>query len=279
MNDKSWANIVKNVRKLSVKDSKEYLAEVFPKPSLKEKKALKKNISKFILKLYNQSYSEYLKDEHAFNYEIAEQLMLLPKANHLIDKLFKENILKLNESSSSEEIKEEFIKILAETIGNFDKEIYTFNLSTTQSRRTRAGKTFEYILRKIIEDIYEFDCDYQTKIGALKYKSNDFGSTIDIVIPSVAAYKKDRSRCVLLSSKTTLRERWGEVIAELVKANVPVIHLCTLDNKITEGVIEEASAHNIKLVMLKKEAAKHKKNGNVMSFEDFFNSEIKRIIK
>ena len=31
--------------------------------------------------------------------------------------------------------------------------------------------------------------------------------------------------------------------------------------------------------MLKKEAAKHKKHGNVISFEDFFNSEIKRIIK
>ena len=49
----------------------------------------------------------------------------------------------------------------------------------------------------------------------------------DFVLPSEAAFERNRVICVVASLKRTLRERWQEVVAELVRLSAPNVYLVT----------------------------------------------------
>lgn len=104
---------------------------------------------------------------------------------------------------------------------------YDLALSNTQSRRSRAGKEFEVILKLLLNSA-----------GILAKPQCYIGETgkekaVDIVVPITSHNQTEPTKTVLISAKTTLRERWQEVIEEAQRTKSSKMYLATLDNKIT----------------------------------------------
>lgn len=73
---------------------------------------------------------------------------------------------------------------------------------------------------------------------------------------------------MLISAKTTLRERWQEVPEEMGRTGAREMFLVTLDDTISKEVIENLNDNNIQIVVtqtIKEE--RYKSNHSVISFE------------
>ena len=110
-------------------------------------------------------------------------------------------------------------------------------LSVSQSRKTRGGTDFELQLGELLR-LADFPFEAQHR----RYR-------VDFMLPSYEHYEKDRSQCVLLSAKRTLRERWQQVVDELHKMNCPNVFLATTDEKISTSKVRDIAERNIKLVV------------------------------
>ncbi|WP_375692732.1 type II restriction endonuclease [Bartonella sp. AP213QHHD] len=99
---------------------------------------------------------------------------------------------------------------------------------------------------------------------------------VDSVLPSIEHFKKRRDKAIIGTMKTTLRERWQEVIEEQSRSQVPNIHLLTVDDKISVNKIEQMNKHNIVVVVLKtvKNQEKILHNHSVIDFETYFLKEL-----
>jgi len=139
------------------------------------------------------------------------------------------------------------------------EDIWGMFLSISQSRRTRAGGSFERhvsFLFNILEYPYE--------------KQKILNGKVDYVIPSVAAFKKNRTSCVVISVKRTLRERWRQVVGELASIKAGKIYILTADEDISGEKVKEMSGQNVNLVIWdeykkKKFSTQH----NVLGFTEF----------
>ena len=80
--------------------------------------------------------------------------------------------------------------------------------------------------------------------------------------------------------KTTLRERWQEVVEEITRSNLPNIYLLTVDEDISILKAKQMAEHNIVLVVLKKikEQPSLNKMRNIIDFETFFTKEIPSVM-
>lgn len=78
--------------------------------------------------------------------------------------------------------------------------------------------------------------------------------------------------------KTSLRERWQEVVEEVVRSNLPNIYLLTVDDNISENKITQMSQHNIILVVIESVKEKLSSFRSVLSFEEYFSREIPNIL-
>ena len=116
--------------------------------------------------------------------------------------------------------------------------------------------------------------DSQSHLGQRTFSDKGLGKKVDGVVPGMEAFNENRSRCIIATMKTTIRERWQEVVEELNRTNIPSIHLLTLDEGITENVLTLMKNHNITLVTYKSIKTKFPTFTNVMDFETFFGSEI-----
>lgn len=233
-----------------------------------------KKISKFIFQLREYCYKEFLKEEAEFNKKILSTLgehFYVP--NNLILKLCKKlfDIKYINFDSFTIEIQ----KTIGEYIGHITPYVYQLFLSNTQSRRSRAGKTFEGIIYFLYEYL-GYSYDSQTKIGRRMFANLGLGKIVDSILPNIKSFNERRNKTIVGSMKTTLRERWQEVVEELQRSNIPNIHLLTVDDDISNKKIEQISMHNIVLVVL--ESVKNKpqcfNNRAVISFEEYFLKEI-----
>lgn len=110
-------------------------------------------------------------------------------------------------------------------------------LSVSQSRKTRGGRDFELQLGRLLT------------LAGFPFEEQHQRHRVDFMLPGYAHYAKDRSQCVLLSAKRTLRERWQQVVDELHKMNCPNVFLATTDDKISASKVKDISARNIKLVV------------------------------
>ena len=79
--------------------------------------------------------------------------------------------------------------------------------------------------------------------------------------------------------KTSLRERWQEVVEETTLSNLPNIYLLTCDNDISSSKIQQMREHNIILVVFKEVKEKLKDFESVISFEYYFSKEIPSIME
>ncbi|OYU12835.1 MAG: hypothetical protein CFE38_04270 [Comamonadaceae bacterium PBBC1] len=155
---------------------------------------------------------------------------------------------------------------LVRDFGNFYSEM----LNAAQQRKARVGAGFETHIRALLVN------------GEIPFAEQRVVSSLrpDFVLPSLAMYESSSPNALVLSAKTTLRERWKQVVME--KRGCPIF-LATMDERVSLPSVKKMREHDIYLVV--PEAFKAKGQGqsaivdfakeqNVLSFSEFFCNEI-----
>lgn len=151
-------------------------------------------------------------------------------------------------------------------------DIYDLCLSNTQSRRSRAGKEFEAIIEMMLIGC-ELPYDGQGNVGKEIFSKKGLGKMVDEVIPGAIQYTINKRNCILISAKTSLRERWQEVSEEMSRTGAKEMFLATLDKEISAPVLQSLSEENIVITTTKSIKNNfYKNNVEVITFEDLFQS-------
>lgn len=272
-----WLKKIKEIRSkyvLPPKDLvKNYIDTIKDAPDYQERV---RNTSAFIRNIRDNTWSTYVESELLFYKEVVKELLEERVHPHdvLSTVITEEAIRKIVSSKNHEEV----LKKVSELFGDFTGRIfpYFFELSksVTNSRRARAGKAFEEIVHSIM-DAYCYPYDDQSELGKKTFEQKGLGKMVDGILPGMNAYDVNRAKCLVVTMKTTLRERWQEVVEELNRTNVPSIHLLTLDNGISANLLNLMRNHNITLVTYKDVKDRFDNTfTNIISFETFFNTEI-----
>lgn len=202
------------------------------------------NASEVIDVLRHESWQEFQTKEHQFT-------------SKMLSSLYSES--DIEKMSSSEAI--------AWFVEKFPMHIYSLNLSNTQSRRSRAGKEFEAIIELILIGA-DIPMDSQGNIGKKFFIDKGLGKLVDFVSPGSVEYVLNKRDTVLISAKTTLRERWQEVPEEMGRTGAREMFLVTLDDNISKEVIENLNDANIQVVTTKSlKEKKYSAYNSVISFE------------
>lgn len=157
--------------------------------------------------------------------------------------------------------------IVSSVVRGFPELDATF-LSASQHRKSRAGRSFEQHISRLLRD------------GRIAFEEQAVtgGRRPDFVLPSVKTLKmKTRTveEALVLSAKTTLRERWKQLVME--KSNC-ALFLATVDDRVSASAIEDMNNQGIHLVVpesLKKSSETcYDNKTNVITFREFFDEEI-----
>lgn len=273
----SFQKIIIAYRKKYIRSSQTIVEEIFlARPFLKENITSTKEASTLIKTLRTEVWNEFLKDEVNFNAAVMKNLhKILETPKELLTVLVTKDIL----DKKGEELKESIKEVCGEYAGRVFPYLYQLSLSNTQSRRSRAGKTFEAIIYKIYE-LLDYEYDSQSKVGRKIFDDVGLGKKVDSILPSIEKFKKRRNKTIIGTMKTTLRERWQEVAEEIERTKIPEIHLLTADENISRSKAVEMGKHNIVVVAYSWVAnnEKLKSAKNIVSFEDYFFGEIPNIL-
>lgn len=206
------------------------------------------NASKIVDNLRNECWRNFIADEKLFTSNMLKKL---------IDKDFIKNMNS-----------EEAITWFAET---YPEHIYQLNLSNTQSRRSRAGKEFESIIELILIGA-KVPMDSQGNIGKSNFINKGLGKLVDVVSPGVIEFVENKRYTVLISAKTTLRERWQEVPEEMGRTGASEMFLATLDEGISKEVFDTLYEANIQVTTTKEIKNKYYADNNrILTFEELVN--------
>lgn len=238
-----------------------------------------KNISEAIIHLREYSYEEYLKEESVFNGVILKEVSRKFKTPHTIIEKLSNQLFELNINDKTE-FQNQLIDTFGAYAGAISPYIYRLCLSNTQSRRSRAGKVFEGIVYFLYE-YFGFSFNSQAQVGRKQFSSMGLGKIVDSILPSVEAFNERRDKTIIGSMKTTLRERWQEVVEEVNRSNIPCIYLLTVDDDISESKAIQMGNHNIVLVVIKsvKNQPHLKDKRSIIDFETYFSEEIPNVFK
>ena len=274
---KELDKLIKSYRKKHIRTSQIIVDKVFEENKSYIKEVQNGNVSNSIAELREIVWREYLKDEVEFNVLLMQDLYkILKTPKHILDSLLTNNLSDL----SGEQLKNEIIKICGEYAGRVYPYIYKISLSNTNSRRSRAGKTFESIIYKVYECL-DYSFDSQGKVGRKTFTELGLGKKVDSILPSISAYEKRRNKTIIGTMKTSLRERWQEVAEEIERTKIPEIHLLTADESISKSKAQEMNNHNIIVVayewIANSDSLKPMKN--IISFEEYLFEEIPSILK
>ena len=268
--------LIKQYRSKYIRASQEIVELVFKNNQNYNNQINSKQVSKCIAELREIVWQEYLLDEVNFNAILMKDLhKILQTPKEILDVLLNKNIT----DKKGDELVETIKEICGEYAGRVFPYIYRLSLSNTQSRRSRAGKSFEAIIYKIYENLgYEYDS--QSKVGRKIFDSLGLGKKVDSILPNIEAFQKRRNKTIIGTMKTSLRERWQEVAEEIERTKIPEIHLLTADESIPKSKAQEMANHNIIIVtydwVADSEALKSMKN--MISIEEYLFEEIPNII-
>ena len=142
-------------------------------------------------------------------------------------------------------------------------------LSASQQRKSRAGYSFEHQIEALLTD-GRVPFEKQVVIEAKKRP--------DFVLPSLVHLRSSSpgtAAGLILSAKTTLRERWKQVSVEMQGAD---LFLATVDENVAANAIEDMAGLGIQLVVpesLKCSTdTEYVRHTNVIDFRTFFRSEL-----
>lgn len=243
MNLKNWEKLIKKTRSNFIKNAPHYI-------SLAVEKNIKiiDDTSNFIKKVYADAYHEFfLKDEYIFSKNILKNLSDLTEYN--------------KEQNNTHQF-----------IDKYFEHIYKLCLSNTQSRRSRAGDGFETLVEKIL--IHK-KIPYQDK--SLLTDNNLEVKEIDFIIPSKKQYITDKKKVTAISCKTSLRERWEQVVAEKDHIGLKEILLFTIGDDLKKNN-KRITERGIIIVTFPEIKKKYPKEKNVITFEDAFNKYIPKFL-
>ncbi len=197
----------------------------------------------------------------------------------ILKELLQNGALKALTAAKNED---DLLENLSQVVGDISGRIFPYQYelakSVTQSRRSRAGTAFECVIRHVI-DIKGFPCDDQSKAGTELFEKHGLGKIVDGLLPGLEQYNRNRAQCAVLTMKTTLRERWQEVVEELERTKVPHIYLLTLDEAIGPNLLATMKSHNITLVAPLAVAKAHSGIMNLISFEQLFNKDLPHLLE
>lgn len=157
--------------------------------------------------------------------------------------------------------------IVSSVVRGFPDLDATF-LSASQHRKSRAGRSFEQHIARLLRD------------GRVAFEEQAVtgGRRPDFVLPSLVvlkAKKRTFEEAMVLSAKTTLRERWKQVAME--KFNC-ALFLATVDDRVSAAAIDDMSTQGIHLVvpesLKKSKETCYNSKTNVITFREFFDEEI-----
>jgi hypothetical protein len=148
-------------------------------------------------------------------------------------------------------------------VENFEV-IYQICLSAGQTRKTRAGGSFETHVARMLRD------------GDVPHSPQLLfnGRKPDFVLPSKKLYldiNVNREQALVLALKTTLRERWTQVLSE--STGCPIF-LATLDEGVPKATLDKLSNAAITLVVPESfktsKYAEYQSHSSVVTFKNFF---------
>jgi hypothetical protein len=128
-----------------------------------------------------------------------------------------------------------------------------------QSRRSKAGKTFETNLRGLIRRL-DYPFDEQVMINGQP----------DFLMPGEHLFRQNPSECIILTAKRTLRERWRQITTEGKHFR---LFLATIDERVSPNQLAEMLKQNVYLVVPKAKieaSPAYRDARNVIPFDEFF---------
>ena len=274
-----WGKTIQDFRKKYVKPPK-YYADISVAKKNFTSESLRKNVESLLIDEREEIYNLFLADESIMNGKVFAYLIEnRPVPKSIFNDLVDSKILSYGLSNlSAAELKSRLVEVIGDYTGTVFPYLYDLCLSSTNSRRSRAGTTFEALVEKSL-DIYNYPYQNQSSLGTDFFKSHRIGKKVDLIIPGRKAYEEKRPNCAIVSVKTSLRERWQQVVEELSRSNVPHIFLATLDDGITGNQLEIMKEYNITLIVRNSEKEnKFSTAGTVESFQSFFNNTIPHIL-
>lgn len=144
-------------------------------------------------------------------------------------------------------------------------------LSASQTRKSRAGTSFEKHIQRLLID---GNIPHVIQAVTTAKKRPDF------ILPDLKTFKSEsrhKDAALVLSAKTTLRERWKQVFGE--KQNCE-LYLATVDDSIAINAIDDMKAQGIILVVPESlkdsNTTAYKSQNNVITFKEFFENEVRK---
>lgn len=157
---------------------------------------------------------------------------------------------------------------LAESIVRGFPQLDATFLSASQHRKSRAGRSFERHIARLLSD------------GGIHYEEQAVtgGRRPDFVIPNLIVLKDPNrtfEEALVLSAKTTLRERWKQLAME--KFNC-ALFLATVDDRVSADAIDDMMKQEICLVvpesLKKSKETCYAGKENVITFRSFFDENL-----
>lgn len=137
-------------------------------------------------------------------------------------------------------------------------------LSASQQRKSRAGYSYEHHIEAMLKD---GNIPFEKQVILASKKRPDF------ILPSLAFIDSGRPESetgLILSAKTTLRERWKQVEREKGSRQ---LFLTTVDENIAGSAIEDMASFGVSLVipesLRKSKETEYEGHKNVLSFREF----------
>lgn len=159
---------------------------------------------------------------------------------------------------------------LIQRLVNGIAEIDRIMLSASQQRKSRAGYSFEHHIEAMLAD------------GGIPFSKQvimEAKKRPDFVLPSLQHLRSAAggpTAGLILSAKTTLRERWKQVQREMSSSD---LFLATVDESIAANAIEDMGTLGIVLVvpesLKKSKSTEYVRHSNVIDFRTFFRDELK----
>jgi hypothetical protein len=229
-----------------------------------------------ILRNVNTLFCDFLDTEYVLYLQYEEQCALMaielalsehaqrhyPKTSQLIRSTL--SVLQDSTASSLEKL-----RVIADHLRLFYR---LFEQSLAQGRMTRAGGSAQLHLIYLLEQLgYAGEFETQQVLNG----------RVDFVFPSERAWELDRQRCVLVSVKRSLRERYKQIFEELGITGGLTVYLVITQTlgearkDLTSEKVDNIRKQNVYLVVRDAVKAEMFPNENsILSFSQFITEEL-----
>jgi hypothetical protein len=263
-----WADEIKAQRS-KIAAPAQYVSEYLARMAISDSQ-IRERVEFLLLDVRELIYENYLIDEAHLNARLMRTLFEsdIPFVRQQLKIALAQMPEDLSRFSKAK-VESLIIEGIAQAGGACFSYIQALSTSNTNARRSRAGTTFETLFARALS-AFKIPFQDQNSLGSHFYSANNLGKKVDFIVPSSQQYEDLRNKCAIISTKTTLRERWQQVVEELERSNVPHIYLATLGEDVTQNVLTIMKNYNITLVVPSEVKSKYPGFHNVVNFQAFF---------